>query len=165
MPVVAMGYWDILENGMQWDLVYYKDKRDGIQSLDLVVEMTASHDEDSHELRTTAPQDKVRLVTQVEDVYTTYDKVSAFLVKAMGSSKRRIISRWILASKHLPESVLQLMDLRVEQYGMHHGLKETVFFECAYLVPPDSKVKFKLEPEWQPAAVKQYVEYIDAGTN
>ncbi len=96
-----------------FDYVFYSDYRPGITSLDLTAEMSSSHDEDSNQLRTTAPQEKVRLVLQVKGLVVTTEAITKYLIQAMGAGKRRAIGRWLNASAHLTEEVMQVMDKRV----------------------------------------------------
>lgn len=53
--------WDVIRHGLQVDGVYYADYISGSSSLCMLGEYAATHDENSHELRTSTPQDKIRL--------------------------------------------------------------------------------------------------------
>ena len=152
-----------LDEGYMFDYVYYMDYKDGSRSLSCIAEMTSSHDEDSNELRTVAPQDKVGLVLDLKKALPALDAVTKYLVQAMGAGKRRAIGRWINASLHLTEPVMALMDRRVAEMGFSHGLRENIFLDSVYIAPPPAKVQFKLPDDFMYACVQQYFSVLDAG--
>ena len=70
---VCDALWDVIQNGLVVDLVYYSDE------LSEIAELSASHDEDSNEFTSTTIADKVRLVNSAKDLCCDWPAAVAFL--------------------------------------------------------------------------------------
>ena len=101
-----------------------------------VVHQMIMHDEESNDYLATSVPMKVRLCLELKQKMPESDwtQVLKWLMEKYGEKKKAAMNRWITAARTLPESALTLMEQRLKERGLKHGIHQAFVFTNPWLV-------------------------------
>ena len=89
--------------------------------------------------------------------------VSRYLEEKFGTRKRSWVKRRVSAAKVMSTDLVSLIEERVAQKGLNHGLKDSCFYDNDFLVGSEAKASARLPESFAISAVQALIHDIDDG--